>query len=126
VLAGTELKLYNDHRSAPAAQHLVLIRGRDSCYVMYRVFRHKDLPVFAMVLYVSNPDLFRRNLIPLTRHLLIRHRLVATLAELRVLKYAPRLSFRLNNWPKMYRSARLEPGQIDYLYSELLYACEPR
>lgn len=31
-------------------------------------------------------------------------------------------SFKLNAWPKMYRSASLEPGQIDNLYSELVCA----
>jgi hypothetical protein len=48
---------------------------------------------------------------------------VATLAELRIIERQPRLSFKLNNWPKMYRSASLEPRQIDYLYSELV--CVP-
>jgi len=119
TLAGTELELYHDHARALAAHHLVLIRGQDSCYVMYREFRYHDVPVFAMVLHVSNPDLFHRALIPLTRHLLVRRRLVATLAELRIIEHEPRLSFKLNNWPTMYRSANLEPGQIDYLYSEL-------
>lgn len=124
TLAGTELKLYHDHAQALAARHLVLIRGRDSCYVMYREFRYKDVPVFATVLHVSNPELFHRALIPLTRHLLVRHRLVATLAELRIIERMPRRSFKLNGWwPKMYSSASLEPGQIDYLYSEL--ACVP-
>jgi hypothetical protein len=65
--------------------------------------------------------------IPLTRHLLVRHRQVATVAELRIIEHKPHLSFKLNRWPKiwpkMYRSASLEPGQIDYLYSELV--CVP-
>ena len=60
---------------------------------------------------------------PLTRYLLIRRRLLATLAELRIIEHRPPLSFKLNSWPKMYRSASLEPGQIDDLYSELV--CVP-
>jgi hypothetical protein len=104
---------------------LVLIRGQDSCYVIYREFRYKDVPLFAVVLHVSNPDLFHRAVIPLTRHLLVRHRLVATLAELRIIGHQPRLSFKLNAWPKMYGSASLEPGQIDNLYSELVCVCVP-
>ncbi len=60
---------------------------------------------------------------PLTRHLLVRHRLVATLAELRLIERRPRMSFELDSWPKMYRSADLEPAQIDDLYSELV--CVP-
>lgn len=120
TLAGTELEFYHDHAQALAAHHLVLIRGQDSCYVMYREFRYKNVPSFAVVLHVSNPDLFHRAVIPLTRHLLVRHRLVATLAELRIIEHKPRLSLKVNDWPKMYRSASLEPGQIDYLYSELV------
>ena len=121
TLAGTELEIYHDHAQALAAHHLVLIRGQDSCYVMYR----KGAPAFAIILHVSNPDLFHRALIPLTRHLLIRHGLVATLAEIRIIEHKPHLSFKLNSWPKMYRSVSLEPGQIDYLYSELMCVGEP-
>jgi hypothetical protein len=123
TLAGAELELYHDHAQAPAAHHLVIIRGQDSCYVMFREFRYKGAPVYANILHVSNPDLLHRALIPLTRHLLSRHGLVATLAELRIIEHKPRLSFKLNDRPKMYRSANLEPGQIDYLYSELV--CVP-
>jgi hypothetical protein len=122
TLSGTELELYHDHAQALAAHHLVLIRGQDSCYVMYRKFRRKNVPI-AIVLHVSNPDLFHRAVIPLTRHLLVRHRLVATLAELRIIEREPHLSVKVNSWPKMYRSASLEPGQIDNLYSELV--CVP-
>jgi hypothetical protein len=129
TLAGTELELYHDHAQALAAHHLVLIRGQDSCYVMYREVRYHSAGISgppvpaALVLHVSNPDLFYRAVIPLTRHLLVRHRLVATLAELRIIKRKPHLSFKWNLGPKMYRSASLAPGQIDYIYSEL--ACVP-
>jgi hypothetical protein len=119
TLTGTDLEIYRDHASALGTHHLVLIRGQDSCHVMFREFRYKDAPLLAVVLHVSNPDLFHRALIPLTRHLLVRHRLVSTLAELRMIKRKPPLAFLVNSWPKMYRSASLEPEQIDYLYSEL-------
>jgi hypothetical protein len=123
TLAGAELELYHDHAQALAAHHLVLIRGPESCYVMYREFRYKGWPVFAIILHVSNADLFHRALNPLSRHLLVRHGLVATLADLHIIESKPRLAYKLNNWPKMYRSTSLEPEQIDYLYSEL--ACVP-
>jgi hypothetical protein len=123
TLAGTELELYRDHAQALAAHHHVLIRGQDSCYVMHREFRRKGVPLFAVVLHVSNPDLFHRAMIPLTRHLLVRHRLLATVGELRIIEDQPLLSFKLNSWPRMYHSASLEPGQIDNLYSELV--CVP-
>jgi hypothetical protein len=123
TLAGTDLELYHDHVQALAAHHLVLSRGPDSCYVMYRESRHKGGLVLAVILHVSNPDLFHRALIPLTRHLLVRHGLVATIAELRIIERKPNLSFTLHRRPKMYRSASLESAQIDDLYSELV--CVP-
>jgi hypothetical protein len=122
TLAGSELELYRDHAHALAVHHHVLIRGRDSCYIMYREARSKGLP-YAILLHVSNPDLFQHAMHPLTRHLLLRHRLVATLGELRIIGQQPRLSVKLTAWPKMFRSGSLEPEQIDDLYSEL--ACVP-
>ena len=61
MLTGADLALYQDHAHAAAARHLVLIQGNDSCYVMFRNVSRKNLPVFAAILYVSNPDLFRRS-----------------------------------------------------------------
>ncbi|WP_235632704.1 hypothetical protein [Mycolicibacterium fluoranthenivorans] len=122
-LVGSALALYRDHALALAARHLVVTRGRESSHVMYREFRYKDALGYAMILYVSNPELIHRSLIPLTRHLLLSRGLVATLAELRIIERRPVLSFSLNNRPKMFRSASLGPEQIDYLYSEL--ACVP-
>ena len=122
TLAGTELELYRDHAQALAARHVVLVRGQDSCYVMYREARHRGVP-YARILHVSNPELFHRAMSPLTRHLLIRHRLLATMAELRFIGHRPPLSLKVTSPPKMYRSDSLEPGQIDDLYSELV--CVP-
>ena len=124
MLTSADLELYRDHARAAAARHLVVIRGDDSCYVMFRTVSRKNLPVFAAIIYVSNPDLFRRTILPLTRHLLIHHGVLATLAELRIVRYRPRPSLMLSSpRPKMYRSPRLEPAQIDDLYSELV--CVP-
>jgi hypothetical protein len=122
TLAGVELKLYSDHAQALAARHLMLLRGSDSCYVMYRATTIKAVPL-AVIVHVSNPQLFHQAILPLTRHLLVRHRLLATLAELRIIGPRPRLSFKMTSWPKMYRSASLEPDQIDDLYSE--FVCVP-
>jgi hypothetical protein len=119
TLAGTELEIYYDHAQALAARHVVLISGPDSCYVMYRETRGKAVP-YATIVHVSNPQLFHRAILPLTRHLLIRQRLLATVVELRIIGTRPPLSMKVTAQPKAYRSASLEPGQIDYLYSELL------
>ena len=89
---------------------------------MFREQRVKHVPC-ALILHVSNPALFRRAIGSLTRHLLVRHRLLVTLADLPILGHRPRLSLVRPGTPKMYRSASLEPGQIDCLYSELV--CVP-
>ncbi|UXA12966.1 hypothetical protein KXD97_03650 [Mycobacterium sp. SMC-8] len=126
TLVGAELQLYRDHARALAARHVVLVHGDETGYVMYREFRHGSGLGYAMILYVSDTALFHRALVPLTRHLLMRRGLVATLIERRVIGGEPGLplmSFRLRDRPKMYRGAGLEPHQIDYLYSEL--ACVP-
>lgn len=122
TLVGRELELYYDHAQALAARHIVLLRGEDSCYVMYREMRVKGVPL-AVIVHVSDPQLFHRAILPLTRHLLVRHGLLATLAELRIIRHRPRLSFKVTSWPKMYRSVSLESDQIDDLYSEFL--CVP-
>jgi hypothetical protein len=89
---------------------------------MYREMKIKGVPL-AVILHVSDPQLFHRAILPLTRHLLVRHRLLATLAELRIIGRRPPPSFKVTSWPKLYRSASLKPDQIDYLYSELV--CVP-
>lgn len=123
TLSGASLELYHDHAEAPAARHLVIIRGEDHCYVMYRVTRYKGAPVLATILHISDPVLFRRAAVPLGRHLFLRHGLVATVTELRMIGDKPRAAFKVARRPKMYRSVTLEPAQIDYLYSELV--CVP-
>jgi hypothetical protein len=121
TLSGPDLEIYRDHAGAGAARHVVLRHGDEWCYVIFRRDRRKGLPLFASILHVSNPELFRRMVRPFARHLLLRHGIPASLVELRVAVHRP--------WPavmlraprrKMFRSPTLGPDQIDYLYSELV------
>lgn len=119
-LDGRELEIYRDHERAPAARHLLIVRGDECCHVMFRRDRRKGLPLFASFIHVSNPELFRVAARDVHRHLLLRHAIPMTLHELRVAGAAPRPSLKLRSpRPKMYRSPTLRPEQIDYLYSEL-------
>jgi len=121
TLTGRDLELYRDHAGAAAAHHVVLRKGDEWCYVVFRRDRRKNLPLFASLLYVSNPDLFRRMARPFARHLLLRHRIPAMLVEQRVAGHRPWPSIQLSApRRKMFRSATLAPEQIDYLYSELV------
>jgi len=124
TLPGPELALYRDHSATAAARHLVLIDGDEHCYVVFRKERWKRLRAFATLLHVGNPDVARRLERPLLRHLLLRHGAVATFAEQRVLGYRPRVALAVRPpRHRMFRSPSLRPGQIDYLYSELV--CVP-
>jgi hypothetical protein len=120
TLSGSDLDIYRDHAGAAAARHAVLSRGDRWCYVVYRKDRRKRLPLFASILHVSDPALFRQMGRGFARHLLLRHGVLATLAELRVVKHRPRWSVLLGSArPKMFRSDRLAADRIDNLYSEL-------
>lgn len=115
-----ELQIFRDHERAAAARHILIQRGEDLCYLIVRKDRRKGLPLFASVLYVSDPELFRRSARHVYRHLLVRHGALATLAEHRVTGQLARPWLRVPTpRPKMFRSQTLRPEQIDYLYSEL-------
>jgi hypothetical protein len=120
TLTGDDLQIYRDHAGAAAARHVVLTRGERYCYVIFRADRRKNLPLFASLLYVSDPDLFHAMQFRFRSHLLTSHGVLAMLAELRVAGRRPALSRMLANpRRKMFRSVDLTADQIDYLYSEL-------
>ena len=122
ALTGPAAVVFEDHRQAPAANHLLLSRGDRHCHVVFRRDRRKNLPLFGSLLHASDPDLLRSSMRPLTRYLLTRERLLATLVDTRIHAGAPR-SWAFDLGPsrrKMYRSSELDPAQIDYLYSELV------
>lgn len=122
TLTGEDLRLYRDHAGWEAVRHVVLRRGGRWCYVVFRMDRRKGSPrVFASILYVSDPELFRRLIRPFAGWLLLRHGAVALLAELRVVRYRPPLSIILgSSRRKMFRSSSLVDDDIDYFYSELV------
>lgn len=122
ILCGIDRTIYRDH-SATATHHVVLAKGDQACYVMFRRERRRRLPLFAFVLYVGNPELFRMCAPHFYRYLLWRHRMIATLAEIRIVGHRPTRALMISGYPKMYLSEDLEPAQIDYLYSEL--TCRP-
>jgi hypothetical protein len=124
ALSGRDLQIYRDHSRGGVARHVVLTSGDRSCYVVFRKDRRKRMSLFATLLYVSDPDAFRALASPLARHLLLDHGAVATLAERHVVDHSPRLSLRVRRpRARMFRSATLQPSQVDYLYSEL--TCMP-
>lgn len=118
-LAGADLRIFRDHSGARAAEHLLIVDGDRYCYVIFRRDRRKNLPLFATLLYVSDPALFRKGRAQVFQHL-ARRGVPFTLMEMRLVGDRPRLSFLLRDHrPKMFRSTEMEPEDVDYLYSEL-------
>lgn len=120
ALDGPALEIFRDHANLPGAMHVAVQTLDGTCHVMYRRDRRKDLPLFGTILYVSNPEVFRVASRSVYRHMLMRGRIVLTLAESRIVGRLPRLSVRLQHpRPKMYRGSDIPEASIDYLYSEL-------
>jgi hypothetical protein len=122
-LDDAERRIFDDHRRASATIHLVLVRGDESCYVIVRRDRRKNLPLFASVLHTSDAALLRRWFADLGSHLLRHHHVPLTLVELRhVGGVAPVGAVMRTSRPKMFRAGRagaVAGRAIDDLYSEL-------
>lgn len=121
TLRGADARIYRDHRQAPAARHLLIVRDGDHAYLMFRRERRRRLPLFATPLYVGGDlDLLAAAWPNVGAYLLWRHGLPFTLAEPRVLGFEPRPGRRLKGpRPRMFRSRSLRAEDVDYLYSEL-------
>lgn len=121
-LQGMDAEVFNDHRDAVAAQHILLrVHGRP-CYVIYRNVRRKRLPLFAAIVHVSDPEVFAAGVDALGAHLfaggtpllLAEHRIVGgRLSRARIMA----------GRPKFARSAVLDVAHVDDLYSEI--TCVP-
>jgi hypothetical protein len=120
ALQGEDLAIYRDHLGAAGLRHVAILDRSERCYMVLRPDRHRGLPVLTM-LHVTEPTLLRRNSRAFARHLLLHHRVCAYLAEERVARCRPRLSFALEApQTRMFRSDRLGAEDIGYLYSELV------
>ena len=116
-----DARIYQDHREAPAARHLIVTLGDRYGYLLYRRDRRKHLPLFASPLHVGGDRALMAEAWPqISSHLLARG-LVATIAERRVLDFDARgVGWDLPRpRPKMFRGGALDPADVDYLYSEL-------
>lgn len=121
VLGESDRKIFHDHRSAPAARHLLVETPGGHAYLVFRRDRRKHLPWFASPLYVGGDGAVLARAWPAVgSYLLGRHGLPFTLAERRILGFSPGRGFDLKKpRAKMFRGGPLSPESMDYLYSEL-------
>jgi hypothetical protein len=122
TLAGADADVHRDHAAAPAAHHLLVRRGDEYAYLVFRADARRGLRIFATPLYAGGSTALLRDAWgPVRAHLLRRHRLVFTVAERRILSFADGIGRDLPSPPRerMVRGDGLAPERIDYLYSEL-------
>ncbi len=121
VLRGLDAQVHRDHRDAAAARHVLVQRGDEYAYLVFRAHTLKRLRLFALPLYVGgNRDLLRREWRAVRSHLLMRHGLPFTLAESRILGFDGGLGCELAApRARMVRGTGIPPAEVDYLYSEL-------
>lgn len=119
TLTGDDLQRYRDHRDCLAARQLLITAGAEHCHLIYRRDRRKGISAFATIIHASHLPLLRLALPALRSYFLRRERLVATLAETRMIGRPPGAIDVPETRRKMFRSEHLAADQLDYLYSEL-------
>lgn len=116
-----ERKILNDHR-VPGCQHLLICgRGGESCYLVYTRTMGRRFP-FAHIQYLSNPEIFARNLDRIRLHLLLTLRTPLIMIDARLVAGVslPKSKEVALSVPHVFRSSTLSAAEIDNLYSELL------
>ena len=120
LLAPDDARAFRDHRHLPWLHHLAVGGPAGWCHVVWREARLKHV-TGAMILAVSDPELFLRYRLPVASHLLLHHALPYTRVEARLLGRVPKPSIVLAGYRnKVFRSETLTEADISNLYSELV------
>lgn len=107
-----------DHHLPTQCRHMLIEEGSRSCYVVWNR-RIKKMVPFSEILYLSDRQLFRRHWESAKLRILWRDRTPSLAIDEHVLGGEPPKMFLRYERITMFKSPRLEPAQIDNLYSEL-------
>lgn len=120
VLPPSLAQVYADHVRFPWLLHAAVGQPGTFCYVIYKRKTLKGMPS-ADVIGVSDEWGFLRYHRAFGRHVLLRHGMVTTRVESRLLPRKPVVGRQISGYrPKMYKSEYLTDKDIDNLYSELV------
>lgn len=120
VLPPHVTQVCDDHVHFPWLLHVALGKSGAFCYVIYKRKMLKGLPS-AEVIGISDGDLFLHCHRAFGSHALLRHGMVTSRVESRLLLRKPALAREISGYrAKMYRSESLSEHDIDNLYSELV------
>lgn len=120
LLSHQERAILESHRSHRCG-HLLLLGKTDSCYLLFTKTKGKRFP-FAHVHYLSNGEVFARNLDRIRLHLLLSMGTPLVMIDARLVAGLKLPHSREVNLgvPHIFRSETLVPEQVDNLYSELI------
>jgi len=120
LLGPDDAKAYRDHRPLPWLRHLAVGVADAWCYVVWKRTRLKGI-TGAVIIALSDAELFLRYRMALGSYLLVHHGLLYTRVESRLLPRLPALSIELLGYrSKVFRSDTLTAADMSNLYSELV------
>lgn len=120
LLNPDDAKAYRDHRHLPWLKHAAVGRPEAWCYVVWKHTRLHGI-TGAMVIALSDSELFLDYRRALGSHLLVHHGLSYTRVESRLLPRLPALRIELSGYRnKVFRSDTLTAEDMSNLYSELV------
>lgn len=120
LLDADDGKAYRDHCHLPWLTHLAVGRTGAWCYVVWKRTRLKGI-TGAIIMALSEPELFLRYRLALSSYLLVHHGLSYTRVESRLLPRLPTLCFELSGYrSKVFKSDTLTAADMSNLYSELV------
>jgi hypothetical protein len=118
ALTPEDAKTFLDHHQFPWLRHVVVGRRSSYCHIVYKKSVLKRLPC-ASVLHTSDPALFLRYRWTLGSWFLVRHGMVTTRMDARLLTRKPRWSTIADGYSeKVFRSDTLAESDITYAYTE--------
>ena len=120
LLAPDDAKAYRDHCHLPWLRHLAVGLTDAWCYVVWKRTRLKGI-TGAIIIALSDPQLFLRYRLALGSHLLVHHGLSYTRVESRLLPRLPTLCIEWSGYrSKVFKSDTLTAADMSNLYSELV------
>jgi hypothetical protein len=120
LLAPGDAIAYRDHRHLPWLRHLAVGKDGAYCHVVWKPRRLKGISG-AMILAISDAELFLRYRYAVGSHLLLRNGLPYTRVESRLLPHVPRGCIELAGYRnKVFKSDTLTAGDMSNLYSEIV------
>jgi hypothetical protein len=120
LLAADDAKAFRDHCHLPWLSHMAVGRAGAWCYVVWKRTRLRGI-TGAIIIALSDPDLFLRYRCALSSHLLVHHGLWYTRVESRLLQRLPTLCIEMSGYRnKVFKSDTLIAADMSNLYTELV------